>query len=70
MPLVSKMVNLWLLLCRSSASYFNCVFHLSCAHLETELGLSHEAIAQLQKEKEVEERAERVTKDLECKNDL
>jgi hypothetical protein len=41
---------------------------LSCADLETELGLSGEAVAQLQKEEEAEEKADKVTRDLERKN--
>jgi cell division protein FtsL len=42
---------------------------LSYVDLETELDLFHEAIAQLQKEKEeVEEKTKRITTDLECKH--
>ena len=44
------------------------MFDLCCVDLEMELGLSHEAIAQLQKEEEVEEKAKKVTKDLEHKD--
>ena len=45
------------------------MFDMCCADLETELSLSREAVAQLQKEKEeAEEIAEKVTSDLECKD--
>ena len=43
-------------------------YNLSCVDLEMELGLSYEAVAQLQKEKEeAEEKNERVAADLEHK---
>ena len=41
------------------------MFDLSCADLKIELGLSHVAVAQLQKEEKAEERTKKVTKDLE-----